>query len=170
MTFVVWILTCSRISRLVSLPTWDRLMIGWLYQGQRPLSIAVVTPSQPDPKPTLSLTASLKLSFDSMPHTHARVCARKVAYLCGFCGMMHRSAVPRETPYRRSAAAPFCTRPVGPSPAFWKRRDTILYIINLNYADSIYVCGEMLIRIKLFLLKEVLLLLYIIVSALLGEE
>lgn len=90
-----------------------------------PASMSTVTHSGPDPKPTLTLTAPLDWSkiksLSYITHTHAH----KVAYLCGFCAMMHRSAVPRETLYRRSAAAPFCTCPVGPSPAFWKRKDKI---------------------------------------------
>lgn len=46
-------------------------------------------------------------------------------YLCGFCVTMRWSVVPRETPYRRSAAAPFCTCSVGPSPAFWEKKEKI---------------------------------------------
>lgn len=35
---------------------------------------------------------------------------------------MRWSVVPTETPYRWSAAAPFCTCSVGPSHAFWKKK------------------------------------------------
>lgn len=45
------------------------------------------------------------------------------AYLCGFCVTMRWSVVPRETAYRRSAAAPFCTASVGLSPAFWTKKE-----------------------------------------------
>lgn len=53
-------------------------------------------------------------------------------YLCDFCVTMQGSAVPRETPHRRPAAAPFCTLSVGLSPAYWKDRVGENLISNLH--------------------------------------
>ena len=60
------------------------------------------------------------LSVSSLQNT-TNTCT--VLYLCDFCVTLHWSVVPRETPYRRSAAAPFCTCSAGPSSAFWKKRN-----------------------------------------------
>lgn len=66
------------------------------------------------------------------------------AYLCGFCVTMRWSVVPRETAYRRSAAAPFCTASVGLSPAFWtkkERTETSSVVSHCSHHINIQVFG-----------------------------
>lgn len=75
-------------------------------------------------KLNLACRKRLVLFLSRMPRTSKHQGNRSIAaYLCGFCVTMRWSVVPRETAYRRSAAAPFCTASVGLSPAFWTKKE-----------------------------------------------